>query len=198
METIGIHRNIALGLSKEVEPPPCVKAHEPVLTSTRNVPELSAATGSNFAFVLPVRPEWEGALAASHRPDADGSVTLDGEATIPLAILHHPRTRQLRNSALGLAVRSAAESPMRQLESVKPCGWQPDGPRCKTRYGQTDLVTGATGSPLRRSGSRGMRQRLHPKSVDSLAGIGIRWADWIGLPSHSSCILLAFITWRKR
>lgn len=51
---------------------------------------------SSFAFVLPVEPGWEGQLASITLTGPGGSVTLDGESDLPTAILHAPRTRQVR------------------------------------------------------------------------------------------------------
>ena len=39
--------------------------------------------GSSFAYMLPVRPGWEGALASITLSGPDGSVTLDGESDCP-------------------------------------------------------------------------------------------------------------------
>ena len=51
---------------------------------------------SSFAFVLPVRAGWEGDLAAITLSGPGGSVTLDGDSDIPMAILRDPRTGQVR------------------------------------------------------------------------------------------------------
>ena len=51
---------------------------------------------SSFAFALPVRAGWEGSLATITLSGPGGSVTLDGESDIPMAILRNPRTGQVR------------------------------------------------------------------------------------------------------
>ena len=51
---------------------------------------------SGFAFALPVRAGWEDRLAAITLTGPKGSVTLDGESDIPMAILRDPRTGQVR------------------------------------------------------------------------------------------------------
>ena len=51
---------------------------------------------SSFAFVLPVRPGWEGTLASITLSGPGGSARLDGDTDLPMAILRNPRTRQIR------------------------------------------------------------------------------------------------------
>ena len=51
---------------------------------------------SSFAFVLPVRAGWEADLAAITLSGPGGSVTLDGDSDVPMAILRNPRTGQVR------------------------------------------------------------------------------------------------------
>ena len=51
---------------------------------------------SSFAFVLPVRPAWEGSLASITLRGPNGSVTLDGDSDLPMAILRNPRNGQVR------------------------------------------------------------------------------------------------------
>ena len=51
---------------------------------------------SSFAFALPVRAGWEASLATITLSGPSGSVTLDGESDIPMAILRNPRTGQVR------------------------------------------------------------------------------------------------------
>ena len=61
------------------------------------MPEVADSDGSSsFAFVLPVRAEWERSLAAITLSGPGGSVTLNGESDIPMAILRNPRTGQMR------------------------------------------------------------------------------------------------------
>ena len=51
---------------------------------------------SSFAFALPVRAGWEGGLTTITLSGPKGTVTLDGESDIPMAILRDPRTGQVR------------------------------------------------------------------------------------------------------
>lgn len=51
---------------------------------------------SGFAFALPVRAGWEDVLATITLSGLGGTVTLDGESDIPMAILRDPRTGQVR------------------------------------------------------------------------------------------------------
>ncbi len=61
------------------------------------MPEVADGDGSSsFAFVLPVEPEWEGDLATITLDGPGGSVTLDGETDLPMAILRNPRNGQVR------------------------------------------------------------------------------------------------------
>ena len=61
------------------------------------MPETADGDGSSsFAFVLPVRPGWEGNLATITLSGPGGSVTLDGESDRPMAILRNPRSGQVR------------------------------------------------------------------------------------------------------
>ena len=61
------------------------------------MPETADGDGSSsFALVLPVGPGWEGNLASITLTGPGGSVTLDGESNLPMAILRNPRTGQVR------------------------------------------------------------------------------------------------------
>ena len=61
------------------------------------MPEVAHGDGSSsFAFVLPARPGWAGALASITLSGPGGSVTVDGESDLPMAILRNPRTGQVR------------------------------------------------------------------------------------------------------
>lgn len=61
--------------------------------------------GSGFAFAVPVRPGWAGALASLTLSGPGGSFTLDGEggltAVAPVAIVRDPATRQVRGILRG-------------------------------------------------------------------------------------------------
>ena len=61
------------------------------------MPETADGDGSSsFAFALPVRAGWEGSLATITLDGPGGTVTLDGESDIPMAILRNSRTGQIR------------------------------------------------------------------------------------------------------
>ncbi|MXW66171.1 MAG: hypothetical protein F4Z72_04015, partial [Gemmatimonadales bacterium] len=61
------------------------------------MPETADGDGSSsFAFVLPVRPEWEGSLASVTLSGPGGSTTLDRDSDLPMVILRSPRTGQIR------------------------------------------------------------------------------------------------------
>ena len=61
------------------------------------MPETADGDGSSsFAFVLPVRSEWEGNLASISLTGPGGSFTLDGDSDIPMAILRDSQTGQVR------------------------------------------------------------------------------------------------------
>jgi len=49
-----------------------------------------------FAFAVPIRPGWSGALANLTLSGPGGSFTLDGESRLPTAIVRNPATRQVR------------------------------------------------------------------------------------------------------
>ena len=61
------------------------------------MPEVADGDGSSsFAFVLPVGAGWEGSLAAITLAGPGGTVTLDGESDLAMAILRNPRSGQVR------------------------------------------------------------------------------------------------------
>ena len=61
------------------------------------MPETADGDGSSsFAFVLPVRPGWEGNLASITLTGPGGSFTLDGDSDLSVTILRNPRTGQVR------------------------------------------------------------------------------------------------------
>ena len=61
------------------------------------MPEVADGDGSSsFAFVVPVQAGWEGTLATITLTGAGGSVTLDGETDLAMAILRNPRSGQVR------------------------------------------------------------------------------------------------------
>ena len=77
------------------------------------IPETADGDGSSsFAFGLPVRAGWEGSLATITLDGPGGTVTLDGESDIPMAILRDPRTGQVRGILLDppLATEVAADA----------------------------------------------------------------------------------------
>ena len=61
------------------------------------MPEVADGDGSSsFAFLLPVRAGWEGNLATITLTGPGGTVTLDGETDLRMAILRNPRNGQVR------------------------------------------------------------------------------------------------------
>ncbi|MXW34583.1 MAG: hypothetical protein F4Z60_02945 [Chloroflexi bacterium] len=61
------------------------------------MPQTADGDGSSsFAFVLPVRPEWEASLASITLFGPGGSTSLDRDSDLPMAILRSPRTEQIR------------------------------------------------------------------------------------------------------
>ena len=61
------------------------------------MPEIADGDGrSSFAFVLPVRQGWAGSLASITLAGPGGSVTLDGDSELSMAILRNPMTGQVR------------------------------------------------------------------------------------------------------
>ena len=61
------------------------------------MPAIADADGqSGFVFVLPVEPSWEARLAAITLAGPTGSVTLDGDSNMPMAILRGDATGQVR------------------------------------------------------------------------------------------------------
>ncbi|MCY4573082.1 MAG: leucine-rich repeat domain-containing protein [Gemmatimonadetes bacterium] len=61
------------------------------------MPETADGDGSSsFAFALPVRAGWEGSLATITLSGPNGSVTLNGDSDVSMAILRDPRTGQVR------------------------------------------------------------------------------------------------------
>ena len=68
-----------------------------LLSLTFDMPEVADGDGrSSFVFVLPVRAGWEGSLASVTLSGPGGSVTLDEESNLPMAILRSPRTGQIQ------------------------------------------------------------------------------------------------------
>ena len=61
------------------------------------MPEVADGDGSSsFAFVLPARPGWADALASITLSGPGGSVTVDRDSDLSMAILRNPRTGQVR------------------------------------------------------------------------------------------------------
>lgn len=62
-----------------------------------DMPEIADGDGgSSFAFILPARAGWESTLATITLTGPGGSVTLDGDSDLSMAILRNPRTGQVR------------------------------------------------------------------------------------------------------
>ena len=61
------------------------------------MPEVADGDGgSSFAFALPVQPGWEDNLAAITLDGPGGTITLDGETDLAMAILRNPGNGQVR------------------------------------------------------------------------------------------------------
>ena len=61
------------------------------------MPEVADGDGSSsFAFVLPVQAGWEDNLATIMLTGPGGTVTLDGESDLAMAILRNPRNGEVR------------------------------------------------------------------------------------------------------
>ena len=85
------------------------------------MPEVPDGDGSSFfAFVLPVRPEWAGNLASITLSGSGGSITLDSDTDLPMAILLDPSTGQVRGILRDLpqADRAAALAPQAGLDGL--------------------------------------------------------------------------------
>ena len=85
------------------------------------MPEVADGDGSSsFAFVLPGEPDWAGNLASITLSGPGGSVTLDSDTDIPMAILLNPSTGQVRGILRDLpqADRAAALAPQAGLDSL--------------------------------------------------------------------------------
>ena len=87
------------------------------------MPKVADGDGSSsFAFVLPVGAGWEGTLATITLTGPGGSVTLDGETDLAMAILRNPRNGQVRGilrdppPANQVAAAAAAGAPGSGLE----------------------------------------------------------------------------------
>ena len=86
------------------------------------MPEAAHGHGSSsFAFVLPVRPEWESSLAAITLDGPGGSATLDGESDIPMAILRNPVNGQVRGFLPDPAAAIAADGTV-AADAASPVG----------------------------------------------------------------------------
>ncbi len=75
------------------------------------MPETADGDGSSsFVFVLPAEPGWERDLASVTLAGPGGSVTLDGNGGLRMAILRNPRTGQVRGILRGAAAAAAARA----------------------------------------------------------------------------------------
>ena len=81
---------------------------------TFTMPEVADGDGSSsFAFVLPAQPGWAGSLASITLSGPGGSVTLDDDSHLRMAILRNPRTGQVRGILRGGALtQTDAEAAM--------------------------------------------------------------------------------------
>ena len=58
--------------------------------------EMDHGGGASFAFLIPYQPLWEGRLERIVLSGPEGTVTLDRDSNIPMAILRNPQTGQVR------------------------------------------------------------------------------------------------------
>ena len=89
-----------------------------------DMPEVADGDGSSsFAFVLPVRSGWEANLVRITLTGPAGSVTLDADSDLPMAILRNPRTGQvrgiLRDLPPGILTRAAADATVPQTPGLQ-------------------------------------------------------------------------------
>ena len=86
----------------------------PLFSHTFAMPDIGDAEGeeSSFVFTLPLEDGWADDLAAITLSGPGGSVTLDGDSDLSMAILRDPRTGQVRGflSDLPAAIEAAADS----------------------------------------------------------------------------------------
>ena len=82
-------------------------------------PTADGDGGSSFAFVLPVRPAWEGNLASTTLSGPGGSGTLDGDTDLPMAIVRDPSTGYVRGILRDVSrPDAAAVPPQADVESL--------------------------------------------------------------------------------
>ena len=68
-----------------------------VFSVSFDMPVMAHGDGaSSFVFLLPVQPGWPEKLASITLSGPTGSVSLDGESDLPVAILRNPRSGQIR------------------------------------------------------------------------------------------------------
>ena len=105
------------------------------------MPETADGDGSSsFAFVLPVRPEWEDSLASIALSGPGGSFTLDADSDLSVTILRNPRNGQVRGILSDLPDPAAAAPrprPGRGLKSTSAAGYP------MQRRGEGDRMTTA-------------------------------------------------------
>ena len=90
--------------------------------------------GSSFVFALPVQPSWGSSLASITLTGPGGSITLDGDSDLSVAILRDPRNGQVRGilrdlpeTVMTQADAAAVVSPRRGIEVYFSRGIPDDG-----------------------------------------------------------------------
>ena len=85
--------------------------HTELFSLTFDMPYVVHGDGmSNFAFVLPVDPEWKDKLASITLTGPGGSFTLDSNTDSPMTILRNPKTGQVRGFLRDLPEAALARS----------------------------------------------------------------------------------------
>ena len=78
---------------------------------TFTMPEVADGDGSSsFAFMLPVQSGWASSLASITLSGPGGSVTLDDDSDLRMAILRNPRTGQIRGILRGVPAPAEAQA----------------------------------------------------------------------------------------
>ena len=85
--------------------------HTELFSLTFDMPYVVHGDGSsNFAFVLPVDPEWKDKLTSITLTGPGGSVTLDSDTDHPMVILRNPRNGQVRGFLRGIPGKAMVAS----------------------------------------------------------------------------------------
>ncbi len=88
---------------------------------------------SSFVFAVPTRPAWAGILASITLSGPSGTVTLDGESDLPMAIIRDRRTGQVR-----AILRDVAHPDAAQAEAGEVLGFSADDRQVHFSRGMPD------------------------------------------------------------